>query len=240
MTEIQWLVSQDLWAMLSLVAGRLGMRKLRLFQCACLRRIWHVLTSHGSRQLVEDLERVVDEAHEGELASLSTLSPRSFTAPFWQPEKMASATVIQVVRQAAAEVGPGEPGKQADLLRCIAGNPFRPITRRELTVFPDASDRPLTPAVPASRRLGANAWNPERLAWNSEVIPQLAQAVYADRHLPDGALDGSRLLVLADALEEAGGIHEALITHCRQQGPHARGCFVLDLILAKNHERDGR
>jgi hypothetical protein len=64
------------------------------------------------------------------------------------------------------------------------------------------------------------------LAWNDGTIPKLAQAVYEER-----AFD--RLPILADALEEAGCDNADILTHCRGPGPHVRGCWLLDLLLAK-------
>jgi hypothetical protein len=39
---------------------------------------------------------------------------------------------------------------------------------------------------------------------------------------------------LADALKEADCTDEAILRHLRQQGPHVRGCWALDLVLGKN------
>ena len=61
----------------------------------------------------------------------------------------------------------------------------------------------------------------------------LARAAYDQRELPSGALDTTRLAVLADALEEAGCDQADLLTHLRGPGPHVRGCWVVDLILGK-------
>ena len=38
---------------------------------------------------------------------------------------------------------------------------------------------------------------------------------------------------LADALMDAGCDGEEIINHCRGDGPHVRGCWVVDLILDK-------
>jgi hypothetical protein len=46
-------------------------------------------------------------------------------------------------------------------------------------------------------------------------------------------LDTVRLAVLADALEEAGCADADLLVHLRGPGPHARGCWVLELLLGK-------
>jgi hypothetical protein len=39
--------------------------------------------------------------------------------------------------------------------------------------------------------------------------------------------------VLADALKDAGCHSEAILNHCRGGGEHARGCWVVDLLLEK-------
>jgi hypothetical protein len=68
--------------------------------------------------------------------------------------------------------------------------------------------------------------DPAWLAWNDETVPRIAQAVYDER-----ALD--RLPILADALEDAGCTAADIRDHCRQPGEHARGRWVIDLLLGK-------
>jgi len=68
--------------------------------------------------------------------------------------------------------------------------------------------------------------------WRTPAVASLAAAAYEERLTPSLDLDPVRLSILADALEE-GGCAEALITHLRSRGPHVRGCWALDLILAK-------
>jgi hypothetical protein len=43
-----------------------------------------------------------------------------------------------------------------------------------------------------------------------------------------------RLPVLADALEEAGCTNADILDHLRGPGPHARGCWAVDLLLGKS------
>jgi hypothetical protein len=92
-----------------------------------------------------------------------------------------------------------------DLLRCVFRHPSRP---------PVAADP---------------AW----LAWNGGAVLSLAQGVYAARRLPQGTFDPDRLLVLSDALQEAGCDDEEILSHLRGPGPHIRGCWVIDLLLGK-------
>jgi hypothetical protein len=71
------------------------------------------------------------------------------------------------------------------------------------------------------------AWDP---AWATPAVAALATAAYEDRALPSGALDAALLAVLADALEEAGCTDRPLLDHCRNGGPHVRGCWAVDLV----------
>jgi hypothetical protein len=65
-------------------------------------------------------------------------------------------------------------------------------------------------------------------AWRSETAVALATGIYAER-----AFD--RLPILADALEEAGCDHADILAHCRDpKAIHARGCWVVDLVLGKS------
>ena len=63
--------------------------------------------------------------------------------------------------------------------------------------------------------------------WRSADAVGLARGIYEDR-----AFD--RLPLLADALMDAGCDDDQVISHCRSEGPHVRGCWVLDLVLDKS------
>ncbi len=70
------------------------------------------------------------------------------------------------------------------------------------------------------------------LEWNGGLVPRLAEIAYQERLLPSGHLDPARLAVLSDALEEAGCTDAEILSHLRSRGPHVRGCWALDLVLA--------
>jgi len=107
---------------------------------------------------------------------------------------------------AQAEAWSGGRGAQADLLRDIFGNPFRPRPRIE------------------------RAW----LTWNEGIVSRLAEATYEHREMPGGTLDNARLSILADALQEAGCDDNHLLGHLRSGGLHVRGCHALDAVLGKS------
>src|SRR5262249_26485553 len=62
--------------------------------------------------------------------------------------------------------------------------------------------------------------------WLTSTVVALARSIYEDR-----AFD--RLPILADALQDAGCEHPDVLDHYRGSGPHARGCWVVDLLLGK-------
>jgi hypothetical protein len=51
----------------------------------------------------------------------------------------------------------------------------------------------------------------------------MAQAIYDERRFGD-------LPILADALEDAGCNDARILSHCRDEQEHVRGCWVLDLV----------
>jgi hypothetical protein len=60
----------------------------------------------------------------------------------------------------------------------------------------------------------------------SRRVTELARAIYAERSF-------HRLPELADLLERFGCRDRSILLHCRRPGLHARGCWVVDLLLGK-------
>lgn len=78
------------------------------------------------------------------------------------------------------------------------------------------------------RDIFGNPFRPTTLdqSWLTSTVTALAHAIYQER-----AFD--RLPILADALEDAGCTNQEILAHCRGPGPHARGCWAVDLLLKK-------
>src|SRR5262249_42093845 len=82
MSEAEWLACQDPDAMLEFLRGRARDRKLRLFGCACCRRIWNRIPEGCSRRAVEGSERYADsEASFEELEAAFGDADRLHTRP---------------------------------------------------------------------------------------------------------------------------------------------------------------
>ena len=68
--------------------------------------------------------------------------------------------------------------------------------------------------------------NPTWLAWNRGAVVGIARTIY-----DDNAFD--LLPILADALKDADCDDEEILQHCRDGGPHVRGCWVVDSMLGR-------
>jgi hypothetical protein len=223
MTEAEWLACADPKKMLDCLRGKASERKLRLFACACCRRIWHLWEDEPCRKVIEILEDFVDgKANEEALAAAgAAVKAEGRTARYglaslsvwkktwavstnegWEAARSGAWGEHQEAARAEAWAGILKEcevvsEKQCNSLRCIFGDPFRPVV-------PDPNWR----------------------TWNDNTLPQLAERIYLDRafdHLP----------ILADALEKTGCADQDILNHCREPGPHVRGCWVVDLVLGK-------
>ncbi len=223
MNEQQWEECRNPDQMLEFLGDKTSERKLRLFACACCRRIWHLLPRcvmigeeerEVCRHALVTAESYADgQAAQDDLARMPPnplaiySAPAAFMAAAGQP-----LDVGEVIRDAAEAASrdqddaqdrwyEAEQQAQCRLLRCLFGNPFRPVS-----VDP---------------------------AWLTSSVLAVAQAAYDQRDLPAGNLDPIQLNILADALEDAGCTDSLLLGHLRGHGPHALGCWALDLALGK-------
>lgn len=216
MTESEWLDSEDPQMMLAFLECRASDRKLRLFAVACCRRYWHLLREERSRTAVlvaerfadglatpQELEDAQEEAvnagREGDgrgPVACCHLRPDGFY-PVEAAQYIAGEMidVMDTRQQLSDEEWQAELRAEAEVLKEIFGNPFRPIT-----IHP---------------------------AWLSSNVVALARTIYDER-----AFDG--MPELAHALEEGGCQDADILGHCRQQGPHVRGCWVIDALLFRS------
>jgi hypothetical protein len=149
------------------------------------------------------------------------------------------AEELQVYLQPLITLAVSDPDEQAALFRDIIGNPFRQVTHPcpdcagdgkvhwPLPIRGKTVERKCPCCDGTGRLPGVNP------SWLTPIVLALARVAYDERDPARGLLDPQRLLVLADALEEAGCTDQAILDHLRGPGPHVRGCWVLDMLLGK-------
>jgi hypothetical protein len=210
-TEAEWMVCADPRLQLVFLQGKASDRKARLFACGVLRFRLPFLGDERSRRVVEVAEK--------------------------QADGLATQTQLAVAREAALDAKRGAASQTVSWV----GDRF-PLQAARMTVVSlqqaqtEVNARDWSNKVAARSRsllhcIFGNPFrpvtiNPAWLTWNDGTISKLARAIYDER-----AFD--RMLILADALEEAGCTNADILNHCRLQRERVRGCWVVDLLLGK-------
>jgi hypothetical protein len=218
MTEAEWLTSEDPLPMMRFLDGKLSDRKLRLFLCGGCRRVWTSLSLKSMREAVEAAERFADGAigadelgHviETAVADFARFGRRNF-------HKMTPDPTFAV-----------KGFKMTLAVNATYPDPKRLFAVADLPIPDDESFRMMVnPALlrcVAGNPFRAVAFDPR---WRIADAVDLARGIYEER-----AFD--RLPLLADALMDAGCDSDDVLSHCRSEGPHVRGCWVVDLVLGK-------
>jgi hypothetical protein len=217
MTEAEWLASTDFDLLWDTLAPQATARKCRLFHCAMVRRGWSARAGRPGRpdrQAVEVAESYADGVvGHRELAAAHDAAVRfnpqvlgEDVAATYSDDDLASLWSLSSAEHGRADLPPtAEMWSRPELLRDLVGHPFRSI-----------------------------ALDPAWLTWQGGIVARLAQVAYDERELPSGHLFGSRLVLLAVALEDAGCTDAELLGHLRGPGPHVRGCWAVDLVLRKS------
>jgi hypothetical protein len=216
-------------------------RKLRLFACACCRRIWAKLPDTLCQQAVALAELVADGLAPPEDLDAAWKAGGAFVPPPLR-EDFPTATAF---RKATKEWNVAGAARSAAFGASFVSSPGNGAYEKGMADYTAVWARHA--GRHGERKTQADivrclSFNPFRISthpspaildWNDRTIPRIAQAIYEERQLPEGTLDTTRLAILADALMDAGCGNEELIAHCRSEGPHVRGCWAIDLILGK-------
>jgi hypothetical protein len=213
MTEAEWWACSDAKAMLLFLLPNVSERKMRFFVAACARDLLAYrpaaaeIDGWGSAaNFSAAIDRV--EAYADGCGSLAG-------SMIWLESPNIHAAAFAVVG-----VDPDTDMQMRDPLEAITDFCVSPAHWLR-DIFGPLPFRP-PPLL-----------DPTLLAWTDGIVTKLGRTIYEDRNCPDGTLNQEGLAVLADALEEAGCTDEPILAHLRGPGPHVRGCWPLDLILAK-------
>jgi hypothetical protein len=228
MDESTWLSCTDTRTMLDALEDQATDRKLRLFACACCRRIWPMLNDERSRQAVLRAEQYADgRATVGELEIAWEAARTEDDGGGCQtPRELANDAAAAASYTAARNEQAG-----AELCSFFAAAAVSRVVDPTFNPNPGWNGPGTTELISQCRLLRdifGNPFKPVAInrSWLTSTVVSLAQAIYDER-----AFD--RLPVLADALEESGCTSQEMLEHCRGGGEHVRGCWCLDLILGK-------
>jgi hypothetical protein len=249
-TESEWLTCDNDYLMFQFIRRKADRRKLRLFACACCRRTWDLLPDERSRAAVEVSEGYADgRATKEELSAAQAAAARALD------DAEEAFRPLDALMRSGFRGLEGADRARADAAWIAAGR--RRYAARAAKAAARPTDRTTTMAEAMGLAAGwiwcvraiGQSWpvihsyglersdlarcvfgNPFRTqeiaaACLTSDLVGLARSIYEER-----AFD--RLPVLADALEQAGCSNSDALTHCLRAGPHERGCWVLDAILA--------
>ena len=216
MNEAEWLTCTESEQILQVLAKKASDRKLRLFAIEAAR---HSLQCFGHY----DLDEVVDWAEtcvEGQLVGEPSEAIRG--AVEWATGEMCESLncLGEAVRNMIS---------RATFDYAVAQQTAKLIF--EAHQIADVQSSAHNEAHKQCGFLRDIFGNPFRLvalapAWLTSDVLLLARGIYTDR-----AFD--RMPILADALQDAGCDNPDVLNHCRADGPHVRGCWVVDLLLGK-------
>jgi hypothetical protein len=210
--------------MLDWVAERPRDRKLRLFACACCRRVAPLLSSPDVAGALDVAEWFADGRTTAD--ECRAASRRANDRYNRAPKGRANGTDVAVAWAAAvAEAGsfPAHYAAYAFQNACRLGGPWvdgQPLTE------PQRRERASQAAL--VRDIFGNPFRPVSFSpqWSTGTAVSLAEQMSEAR-------DFSAMPILADALQDAGCDDADILDHCRGPGSHVRGCWVVDLVLGK-------
>lgn len=256
MKRTEWPSSQKPRDMLyALLKAKKSGRKFRLFACSCCRRVWPLLSDPRSRHGIEVAEACADGLSTDSLtAEAFNAASAAYSDSFSSSSGSSGGEVASGTSQANREAAQAVPvtllnfetPENAQRHASIAS--YQAITATSLAeshmhpadVIADYAQTSIEvreSSVQADwlRCIFGYPFRRQSIqpAWCTPTVVAMAQATYDSRSLPTGELEGVRLAVLADALQEAGCTDTTILSHCREPRPHVRGCWVVDLILGK-------
>jgi hypothetical protein len=200
-------------------------RKFRLFLLACCRECWPMITDFRSRAAIAIAERFADQ-----LASAEELTSARAAIRFRDRSSAGYlAYCVSDVSMHAETLGwvhdldERPSGSAIRLAREIAALQYRNEFKDKPTALAEKKQTEL------ARDILGNPFRPITIdpRWLSSNVVDLAHAIYHETAF-------GRMPILADALMDAGCDNEAVLNHCRNEGVHVRGCWVVDLLLGKS------
>lgn len=237
--------SADLQRMLALAAGRISARKLDLFNNWCCHVLRPYMTDRRSIAAARFAERHVDDGpgdsdERAEILAAARQAVEELRA-WWKAAPTALEHRIRRVYAHAALVAQQTVGSHLLPSRGVipnakytahafgwANDDSRVHVSDDHSTRDRLSEQHLRLQDFIFRDIVGDPMNPVEfdLRWRTSDVVGLARGIYEERAF-------ARLPILADALMDAGCEDERTISHCRSDGPHVRGCWIVDLVLGQ-------
>ena len=222
-TEEQWLQAADIRSMDARWIAKHDSRRWHLFAAACCRRVLAL----GPDPLLESLIDATEEFADGsrtweEMTALRKRFRDEYQLP---PKNDTNARKVAFDLSRAVEHLTRKVAHNAQRVTepCAAGvasgsggdwmAAYRAEHAAQVALAHDIFGNPFRPVD----------FSPE---WRTSTVVSLAKSIYDSR-------DFAPMPLLSDALQDAGCEHADILDHCRGNGPHVRGCWVVDQVLGK-------
>jgi hypothetical protein len=208
---------------------RTSERKLRLFACACCRRVAVRMPGSAALAVVE-----AAEAHADGRCDFSAVEQALALADRMEQARPRVLTVLAQVNERE------HAGFQAlrslvnqDLESVITAVHFAFHAMRSSAIV--TTDKGLfegSAQASLLREIVGNPFCPPRLdpawlAWNGGAVEHIARSIQETGSFED-------MPILADALADAGCRDEAILGHCRNEATtHVPGCWLVDLLTGR-------
>lgn len=217
MTEAEWMQDNKPFKMVQHLGHTTSIRKLRLYCHACIVRI---------------LPRVTDARFQ-----------RAFTVLEQSADGLALREEVNDVRGEVRDVAEGTGADTAFYSSLIADDTVHAhyytdslmgaVTQEVIKASVGRKGKHIRKQEERGqaallREIYGNPFRPVTFppSWRTDTAVSLARTMYESR-------DFSAMPILADALQDAGCDSDDVLNHCRGEGPHVRGCWVVDLVLGK-------
>jgi hypothetical protein len=225
MTPDDW--AWELWTMLDRAREDASERKLRLLACALYRPLCEAWPDETCKAALEAAERCTGGNASGRKRAQKEAAR---LARYWRRLGVGGVNTLMTAAASVAATLLSPPAVLRRGLRKMSHDMLRAVQQ----VNQRAADDLFRQQVTLIRDILGDPTRPLLLdpAWLTPEVVSLAVASYEER-LPSGHLDPARLLILADALLDAGCDDVQLLQHLRGEGPHWRGCFAVDAVLGK-------
>jgi hypothetical protein len=237
MTETEWLTCTDPTPMVDHLQGKTSDRKLRLFAVACSHDVWQTLAPNPDMAAAVEVAEAFADGLVGEAERSAAQAAITDVAASHASGSVRHANAFAVA-WCASGADPFDAARSGARSACSAAaddaflNFPAPKGVEEWRTAKRHSEQTKRRArehvTRVLRDIIGNPFRPVTAdpSWLTIIAVGLALYIYAER-----AFD--RLPILADALEEAGCDNPDVLSHLRGDGPHVRGCWVVDLLLGK-------